>query len=69
MKCYWIRDTKYVASRVNCINSSLLGSRKCICITQKPHDHLYKKSGQLIILKFCTKNVRIYETSEVLLDQ
>ena len=43
---------------------------QCICITQKPHDHLYKKSGQCGVAKFYTRlHVRIYETNEVLLDQ
>ena len=53
MKYYYISDTKYVASGVNCLYSSLLCSWQCICITQKPHDYLYKKSGQWSIEKFC----------------
>ena len=70
VKYYWISDTKYVASGVNCLYSSLLCSWQYICITQKPHDHLYKKSEQWGIAKFCTRlHVRIYETHEILLNQ
>ena len=69
MKYYWISDTTYVASGVNCLYSTLLCSLQCICITQKPHDHLYKKSGQCQVLYKTVLNVRIFETNEVLLDQ
>ena len=63
-------NTKNVASGVNCLYSSLLRLWKCICITQKkPHDHLYKKSGQWGYSQVLYKNVRIYDNNEVLLDQ
>ena len=69
MKYYWISDTQYVASGVNCLYSSILCSWQCICTTQKPHDHLYKNSGQSGIAKFCSRYMRIYETNVVLPDQ
>ena len=51
MKYYWISDTKYVISGVNCLYSP----DNAYALHRKPHDNLYKKSGQWGIAKFCTK--------------
>ena len=61
MKYYCISDTKYVTSGINCLYSSLLFLWQCVCITQEPHGHLYKKSWQWGVAKFCNKSVRIYK--------
>ena len=44
VKCYPRYVTEIVTGVVNCQDSIYLNAFHYICITQKPHDHLLKKS-------------------------
>ena len=59
---YLVSETKYVTYWLNCAYSDLLVAWQYIGITQKPHDHLLKKSWQPGLANFEPKWVKIPKT-------
>ena len=59
MKYYWISDTKYVASGVNCLYSIINHGFKNIGMRQKSHDQLFQNSGLEICCEKCRKSIKV----------